>query len=341
MKKIICGFIVFLLAICSVWAQNSNISLSIKFYNKQIYYSKDGSIYIQLTITNNSPELYRFRISEDRVFSIDFDTRTQENRAVEAAGFVVRRRSESSQVFFREMELESGESFSFVEDLRNYSQLDKEGSYIVSAKLYPELIRNQDRSRPQPLNNGMFVSTSATSAAVSSAEKPIVSNRLSLQIRPPAINDEDGVPVALSVETGAVLVRERLAPDDVISWTLHARQRSQWEKFFLYLDLEAMIARDGGRGRQWRAESEEGRRKMLATYQSDLKAARIDGDIVSIPSEFQIERTNYNETEGTVIVQERFKYSDFTERKRYTYYLERRAGIWIVVDYSVINLGTE
>ncbi|GMO37133.1 MAG: hypothetical protein Ta2F_13320 [Termitinemataceae bacterium] len=327
MKKFLIAYMILLSSIC-LWAQADNVSLSIRFYDKQLYYPQKGPVYIQLTITNNSPELYRFRLSEDRAFSIDFDTRYLNNKPVELSDVVIRRRSTGSQVFFREVQLESGESFSFTENLRDYSKLDTAGSFIVQAKFYPELYRVQTAASANGAggNSGVLVATS---------------NRLSLQIRLPSIINETGIPVDLQEETAAVQVRERLAPDDVISWTLHARQRSQWEKFFLYLDLEAMISRDGGRQRQWRAESEEGRRRMLARYRSDLETAKIDGDIVAIPSDFTVERTVYNEDEGTVTVLEKFKYQTFTEKKRYTYYLHRDEGIWTVVDYTVINLGTE
>jgi hypothetical protein len=54
-----------------------------------------------------------------------------------------------------------------------------------------------------------------------------------------------------------------------------------------------------------------------------------------------MERTEYNNQEGTVTVLEEFNYGNFTERKRYTYYVQRRDDIWTVVDYSVVNLGTK
>jgi hypothetical protein len=147
--------------------------------------------------------------------------------------------------------------------------------------------------------------------------------------------------VALDVETNANLVREKLPPDQVVRYILTARQKGQWEKFFLYLDLEAMIVRDAGRRRQWAAESEEGRRRMIARYRAELEAELVDGDIATIPMEFQIERTTYSATEGTVSALEKFKTGSYIERKRYTYYLQLQDDVWTIVDYTVLNLGTE
>ena len=169
----------------------------------------------------------------------------------------------------------------------------------------------------------------------------MLSARLTLNIRTPLLPAEDGLPQALDLETNAVLVRDRLPPDEVVAFMLTARQKSQWEKFFLYLDLEQMLLRDAARERRWRVESEEGRRRMLERFRSDLQSSVIDGDISSIPSRFDIERTTYSAAEGTVIVLERFRQGDYTEKKRYTYHLRKTGDIWTVIDYVVINLGTE
>jgi hypothetical protein len=69
--------------------------------------------------------------------------------------------------------------------------------------------------------------------------------------------------------------------------------------------------------------------------------AVVDGDISTIPRSFSIERTVYGPEEGTVTVLAYFQAGNYTERKRYTYYLRRRDDIWNIVDYVVVNLGTE
>jgi hypothetical protein len=294
------------------------VGFSIRYFDKRLYYLSPDPILVQITIANNSPQVYRFKLAEDRAFSVDFDVRTTTNRMVEPAGELIRRRTENRQIYFRELAIESGESFSFVEDLRDYAEFRMTGSYVVQASIFPELI--------DPLNP--------------KAPEALQSNRLSLVIRfPPPPGP--GVPEVLDEATGAVLVREKLPPDEVVSYLLSARQRSQWEKFFLYLDLEAMISRDPARQRQWRGESEEGRRRMITRYREDLRQNIVDQDIATIPTEFAVEGTSYNREEGTVVVLEKFRNPGYTERKRYTYYLSRRNNVWLVVHYTVSNLGTE
>jgi hypothetical protein len=292
------------------------VDISIRYFDRRIYYVRRDPILVQLTISNRGSATYRFKLAEERAFSVDFDIRTMTNRAVDATEELIRRRTLHNQVFFREVVVEPGESFSFVEDLRDYGVLDQSGSFIVQAKLYPELRRND-------------------------AVSPLESNRLSLNLRPAPVSEEGGIPLALDVETNAILVREPLSPDQVVEYLLSARQKGQWEKYFLYLDLEAMISRDGARKRQWLAESEEGRQRMLDRYRRDLQSAVVDGDIATIPAEFTIERTTYGPEEGTVTVLEKFRGGTYTEIKRYTYYLRRRDDIWTVIDYTVLNLGTE
>jgi hypothetical protein len=310
-------------------AATGAVSFSIRYFDKRIYYAPGSAgeepIYVQITIANNGPVTYRFKLADERAFSIEFDVRTITNRTVEPANTLIRRRTTNSRIFFREISVESGESFSFVEDLRNYADLREPGAFVITARIYPELFRS-----PQ------------TQEAAYTPVTPMQSNRLSLSLRPPAIPGPGGIPVAMDTDSGLVLTREHLAPDEVVEYLIKSRQKSQWEKFFLYLDVEEMISRDPVRRRQWNTEGEEGRRRMLARYREEMQQSVIDGDITAIPSEFEIERTNYNAQEGTVVVLEKFRTgTNYTERKRYTYYLKRKENYWAVIDYVVANLGTE
>jgi hypothetical protein len=316
----------------------AEVDMNIRFYDKKIYHVSGGEsqpsvsspargvpgaslepIFVQVTISNRSPLTYRFKLADERIFSIDFDVRSLSNQSLPAADYILRKRSESRNVFFREIAVEPGESFSFVEDLRRYADLREPGSFVVQARIFPELIR-LGGGRPEYLE----------------------SNRLSLNLIPPALPGPDGIPFELDVETNAVLAREKLPPDEVIRYTLRARQKSQWEKFFLYIDLEAMLTRDESRERRWRNESEEGRIRMLARYKEELKNSTADnGDISLIPNDFRIENTSYNNENGTVVVTEWFRLGQVTERRRYTYRLRRKDDIWTIQYYTVEKLGTE
>jgi len=307
---VFCGFS-FLSAL-----EAGQVEFNIRFYDRRVYYAESDPIFVQITITNNSPLPYRFKLADDRAFSVDFDIRTMSNRPLPSADSLVRKRTINSQVFFREIAIESGESFSFVEDLRDYIAFGQPGSYRVRARVYPELLR-------------------------SSSVPAIESNYLNLTLRPEIINGPDGVPVEMDIATGAVLVKQRIPPDEVVSYMITARQQSQWERFFLYMDLEQMLQRDPVMRRRYMAENEAGRRRMTLEYRQSLMNPTIDGDISAIPTTFTILNTVYNNDVGTVVVLQRFRQVNFTQLRQYTYHLERKDNYWIIVNYTVEGQGTE
>ncbi|MDR2941689.1 MAG: hypothetical protein LBV17_03760 [Treponema sp.] len=291
------------------------VEFNIRFLDRKIYYVESDPIFVQITINNNTPNTYRFKLADERVFSIDFDIRTMTNRRLPESDNFIRKRTEYQQVYFREVAIESGESFSFVENLRDYVKIVQPGSYRVKALVFPELFR---------ASNFVFES-----------------NYLALNLRPSAIPGPDGIPFEMDVATGAVLVCQPIPPDEVVSYMITARQQSQWERFFLYLDVEKMISREASQKQRWNSENEEGRKNMVKEYRKNLQNAVIDGDINVIPTSFIIEKTEYNNNEGTVVVLAKFRYSNFTELRRYTYYLERKDNIWKIVNYTVRGIGTE
>jgi len=336
MKKVL---FIFLMALVGVLIPNSagalespaGIDFSIRFFDRRIYYVETAPIYVQVTVTNNSPSTYRFKLADERAFSIDFDARTISNRPLDQADLLIRKRTQSQQVFFREIAVETGESFSFVEDLRDYVSIKEPGSMVIRARMYPELYRP---------NVVVAAAVSGTPLSITPVEI-LESQRINLNVRPAIITDPEGIPLEMDVATGATLVRERLAPDQVVEYMLSARQKSQWERFFLYLDLETMLSRDSLRRRRWIAESEEGRRRMVKLFREELQAEAIDGSISLIPSSFTIQRTEYSNTEGTVVVLQKFSNHRVTEVKQYTYFLRMSDNIWTIIDYRVDNMGTE
>jgi len=308
--------------------QTSDIDISIRYLDKKIYYAgiNHGPVQVELTIANRGASDYRFKLAQDRVFSMDFEVRTLQNRPVAVAQSLLRKRSGDQPAFFRDVHLAPGESFSLAEDLRSYVDLDNPGSYVVRAKFYPDLYRAEG----------------APSAGDAEKSMAFFSNRLSLSIHPePRVDKATGFAPSLDADTGVPLARAPIAPDGVVEYTLTARQKGQWEKFFLYLDLESMMLRDAARRRTWAVESEEGRLRMLSRYREELQAAKVDSDIYTIPVEFSIERTAYTPLEGSVSVLEKFRYGTLTERKRYVYDVAKKDGVWTIIGYTVTNLGTE
>ena len=315
-------------------AVRGQVEFNIRFYDRRVYYVTTDPIYIQVTITNNSPAPFRFKLADERAFSIDFDIRTMTNRQVPEAAALIRKRTQYQQIFFREITIESGESFSFVEDIRDFVNFTQAGSYRVQAKVYPELFRANGIQLVESNYNNYPELLKASGVQI------LESNYLNLSLRADPIQGSDGLPVDMDAATGAVLARQNLSPDDVVTYTLTARQQSNWERFFLYLDLESMLSRDSDQRSKWQAENEEGRRLMINDYRRRLQNSTVDIDINVVPTSFEILRTVYNNNSGEVTALLRFRNQNYTELRRYTYFLEKKDNFWVIVNYSVQLQGT-
>lgn len=295
------------------------VSFTIAYHEKRIYYLGDAQnpIRLEAAIANNSDRPFRFKMSENPFYyNLDFEVSTPSNLLLEHSQNFIKSKHTNQLVFVRDVSLEPGERFVITLALEDYVKFEKPGQYTVKARFFPEL------------------NTPPGTAA------PLLSNPLSLNLRPAVVFAEERA--SIEAQTGALEARQPLPPDEVVSYTLKARMSGQWEKFFLYLDLESLYQANPGRRESYRRKSEEDRRAALEEYKRQLRAERVDGDIAVIPTGgFTIEKTEYTPTEATVLVTERFKERDYTEVKRYTYTLQRRDRIWLLTGYEVVNLGTE
>ena len=301
----------------SAQSRVQNAAVSIKFYDKTMYYpdaADSNPVFIHITVRNTGTDTLRFKLADDRMFSIDFNAYTIKNERLSQTETLVRKRTTNQTVYFREIALEAGEEYSFVENLKEYLTVANPSVYYVDLTFYPELYRFRDER--------------------------ITSNRLTLEVRPsPSAASSSSIPVEAG--TVRILQPEAIPPDQVVERTIVARQKSLWDQYFLYMDVEAMLERTPSQKRRYRAASADERERMMGAYKSDLMQSRIDGDIVAVPERFQIEKTVYSKTEGSVVVTEWFNNRTYYEKKSYTYRLRQREGVWQIYDYTVVNLGTE
>ena len=312
--------LVLIIAIFAFFAQSyaRDVEVTAQFFNKTMYYpesSKENPVYVHITVANRGTETLRFKLADDRMFSIDFKVFDAKNKELPATEDLIRKRTMQQTVYFREIALESGEEYSFTENLKDYVQITQPSIYYMEVIFYPELYKSK-------------------------FSNSLVSNRMSLEIRPTPSAAGAGI-IPVTPDNAAILQPERISPDKVVEQTIIARQRSLWDQFFLYMDLEEMLQRDPVRARKYKTASAIERARMLDSYKADLQLSRIDGDVVAIPERFTIDKTEYTQTEGIVTTTQWFKYNTFYEKKQYVYYLRQRDGIWQIYDYTVENLGTE
>ena len=295
----------------------SDASVSIKYYNKSIYYpgnADDFPVFVHITIKNNGTDTLRFKLADDRKFSLDFNAYTVKNSRLPQTEEIIEKRTTNQTVYFRELALEGGEEYSFVENVKDYLKIDDSSVYYLEMFFYPELYKAKYLS--------------------------LKSNRLTLEVRPsPSSASSNYIPV--KDQTVEILKQEELSPDKVVESTIIARQKSLWDQYFLYMDLESLLKRNNTLAKKYAAGSAEERERILASFKADLMQLKIENDIIAVPEKFVIEKTSYTPTEGSVSVMEWFKYPNFSEIKRYNYKVRQREGIWQIYDYTVVNLGTE
>ncbi len=313
MKKTIFPVALFLLFSVALPVFSQQVELNIRYYDKKIYYT-DSSVMIKIEIVNNSPDTFRFKSSELRCFNFEFDVRTLTNKALNHSAEFITDRNTNQQVFFREVSLEPGESYSVVEDLSYFAEMNEAGVYIVNTRFYPDLYSSPKSSY-------------------------MVSNNLTLNLRPAAASAT--IQDMIDYETGEIIKASPIPPDEVVEYMLSSRQKSQWNKFLLYIDLEGLYLRSQTNSERYRRLSQKDRILEIDRYRDLLKQEIVDTDIVMIPWEYKIMRTSYTDYEAEVKVTEKFKFADFTEIKEYNYYLHRDNGIWYIYDYDVRNMGTE
>jgi len=294
-----------------------NAEVSIKFYDRTIYYPEDAGdnpIYVHITISNHGAETLRFKLADDRMFSVDFNAFTLKNSQLAFTDSLISKRTTNQTVYFREISIEPGEEYSFVENVKDYLVITDPSIYYLELTFYPEMYKSK------------FVS--------------LKSNRLTLEIQPsPAAASSSVLPV--KNKTAEILKKQEISPDKVVEQTIIARQKSLWDQFFLYMDIEELLQGDEAQKRKYHSVSANERARMLENYKADLMQDRIDNDIVAVPDTFEIQRTNYSQISGTVEVIEWFKHQTYREKKKYTYYVRQRDGIWQIYKYTVDNLGSE
>ena len=315
--SILCIFGQSLFAQESVNRDFSDASVSIKYYNRSIYYpgmNDDNPINVHVTIKNNGTETLRFKLADDRAFSLDFNAYTVKNTSLEQTDSVIEKRTTNRTVYFREIALEGGEEYSFIENVKDYIRVQEPSVYYLELAFYPELYKSK------------YIK--------------LMSNRLTLEIRPsPSAASSVYVPVQQG--SGEILKPEEIGPDKVVEQTIIARQKSLWDQYFLYMDVESLLKRNSALSKKYISVSAEERVRMIESFKADLMQSRIENDIIAVPEKFEIEKTTYTPSEGNVVVIEWFKYPNFSEKKRYTYKVRQREGIWTIYDYTVVNLGTE
>ncbi|MGL1894668.1 MAG: hypothetical protein OCD02_23810 [Spirochaetaceae bacterium] len=312
LKKIIITLII-LFATTFIYADDSNIQCTIRYFNKTIYYP-NKSIPVKLLIQNNTMLPKTFDIADQRSFNVDFVVETlQKERLPHREKFIIARNT-NQPVFVREVRLEPGDEYNFIVDLAQYIVIDTPGLYRVTANFQTEV------------NSG-------------NRSEILLSNTLVLSVMDGTDNKTEEL-LAKKITT-QTLKLEALSPDEVVEYTILARARSQWNKFFLYLDLDRIFLNSEERERKFKRASEEEQLTMIENFKKDVMEGNVESNMIAVPYTYEITNTEYTPTESKVVVYTKFKFPDYTENKKYIYHLTKNDMVWYITSYEVLNLGTE
>ena len=149
-----------------------NMTVSIKYYDKTMYYPEPdiNPVFVHISIKNNSKDTLRFKIADDRSFSCDFNVFTVKNTQLPQTEELRRKRTTNQTVYFREISLETGEEYAFVENLKDYIQITEPSVYYVELTVYPELYKSKYLNKT---SNRLTLEVRPSPAAASSSVLPV------------------------------------------------------------------------------------------------------------------------------------------------------------------------
>jgi len=313
LKKRITAIIIFSIFSSLAFAANNELQCTIRYFNKTIYYP-NKSIPVKILIQNNSTSSKTFDIADQRIFNVDFVVETLKKEILPHQEKFIIARNTNQPVFIREVRLEPGDEYNFIVDLARYIIIDKPGLYRVTANFLTDI------------SNGVKNSV-------------IESNSLVLSVKNGSNKDTEE---ELAKEiTKEVLKKDALSPDKVVEYTILARSKSQWNKFFLYLDLKQLFLNNEDRSRKYSRATEEEQLTMMDNFKRDIMDGSVESNMISIPYSFEITNTSYTSEKAEVVVYTKYKFPDYIENKKYIYHLNKTDGIWYISTYEVLNLGTE
>lgn len=311
-KKIITLTLLFITAF--MYAENSSLQCTIRYFNKTIYYP-NKSIPVKLLIQNNTTSSQKFDIADQRSFNVDFTVESLKKEVLPHKEKFIIARNTNQPIFVREVRLEPGDEYNFIVDLAQYIIIDTPGLYRVTAHFQTQI------------QNGNMVRNS------------IDSNTLVLSVRNGT--EEESEDILAKNITKEILKQEALSPDQVVKYTIMARSKSEWNKFFLYLDLNQIFLNSEARERKFKRGTEEEQLSMIEGFKNEMINGTEENGIINIPYSFEITNTTYTNLDAQVIVYTKFKYPDYMENKKYIYRLTKKDMVWYITSYEVINLGTE
>lgn len=313
MKRILFLTAVLFWTSTQIFAQITNPSVNIRFYNKKIY-TPDSQIQILVELENETQNPIAFFLADNKLYNVKVRVSSLKGVLCDPSDFYLKTMALQEPYRYKEVVLQPNERYSFRLTLSDYVVIDKAESYEVSVRFYGNLIRNSGEAS---VSNTLYLNI-----GTEEENRPQTTDR-----KAPASKESQK--------------RIKMAPDKAVAFTIDAMMNRKWDDFFLYIDLESLYLKNADRKEQYLSRPEEIRKALLKDYRNKMTEGNAEKEFVLIPSRYEITLTTYNETNAQVTVLEYFDRVTFTEKKEYKYRLEKKDSIWMIEDYIVRNLGID
>ncbi len=290
------------------------LEVTIQFVNKDIYFM-GNPIKVKIQIINRGIKRQIFNVSDEKIFSFDFEVLSRENQPVEHSKYYYIKRNMWETVFVDEVSLEPNEIFGVIIDINEWFDFKKPGEYYIRGVFYPNLITDK-------------------SVVVYS------SNELLLDLKPP-------YPAKTRKKVKEEIVKrlkaQPLPPYKVVDLLIRSLMKGDFDTFFLYINFDKFIMQFENARRLYLAAKDIDKPKIIEKFKKYLKGENKLESLPfseSRPIDYKIKKTVIEENNATVEVIETFKYGSLREKKLYRYYLHRYGNIWQLERYEVVNLST-
>lgn len=290
----------------------SDLKIYIELANPQIYHQND-EIYINIKIINISKKEKVILISKEKRYSFDFELATMQNKKINHNDEYIISFHRVQPIFNSHITIAPDEGYIFEARLNDYFDMNISGQFYLKCLYFPELKVNQY------------------------ADVFIESNQLSLNIRPGNAT-ESMTEEKEEIEQEKRLFVTKRSPDEVVSYMLNARMNKEWEKYFLYLNMEQLILTNNNFKQRYLKADVERQKEIIREYKEYLKQDKVN-DISFLPIKYDILKTEYTQGRGKVDVLIYVKYEDLIEKKYYTYFLNKKDNIWYISSYEVLNFS--
>jgi hypothetical protein len=312
-------FIISILILCSLavfsedaTSTQNGLIMKIELSTPQVFKQND-EVFIDVKLINKSENSISTYISDDKKFCFDFKILTMQNKEIEHSKEYTTSFYRVQTIFKSKIDLDQDQGYTYKVRLNDYYDLDKTGQFYIKGFYYPTL-KSSDTNNIQ-----------------------ITSNQLTINIKPKDFEDQF-ITEKKSIEEEKKLNAEKRSPDEVVEYMLKARMSKEWEKYFLYIDLEKLILTNNNFKDKFLKSDTEKQKEIIAQYKKYLQKDTIE-DISYLPHAYEIVKTEYYpQGKGKVEVIIQHKYLDYIEKKYYTFFLYKRDKVWYVYSYEVMNM---